>query len=277
MSRKLSLTERKVIEMLKENTGSHFLDSGGAYGRHHERNQKVNFPDSPYGKANFNIQADGKVFIDVTVNLYHWLTERLDYDKDMQRRFDNMVKTLDEDMSWFECVDKFPTYLKEKGFTVTGLYGDSEPMTINTYNHESILSQVIQFVYMEVDDTPYIILQIHNGCDVRGGYTAPKIFRNNGNYDEACILNDADASICCKNGHIWYTSDGYYWESNNGEERLEKYEGVEVNEPPSPDYEHPDLFIGKSFTGDYEYKGKLAVNPDTEEGYCPICGEQLYI
>ena len=34
-----SPTERKIAEMLLENTGSHFLDSGGAYGRawQHER------------------------------------------------------------------------------------------------------------------------------------------------------------------------------------------------------------------------------------------------
>ena len=32
--------KKKVIEMLQENTGRHMLDSGGAYGRHWERNQK---------------------------------------------------------------------------------------------------------------------------------------------------------------------------------------------------------------------------------------------
>ena len=39
--------ENVIIEMLKENTGEHFLDSGGAYGRHWEKNQDKNFKDVP--------------------------------------------------------------------------------------------------------------------------------------------------------------------------------------------------------------------------------------
>ena len=34
----MNKTERKLAEMLKENTGIHMLDSGGAYGRHWQLN-----------------------------------------------------------------------------------------------------------------------------------------------------------------------------------------------------------------------------------------------
>ena len=34
-----------VYSMITENTGRHMLDSGGAYGRHWERNQKLSLDD----------------------------------------------------------------------------------------------------------------------------------------------------------------------------------------------------------------------------------------
>ena len=55
--------------------------------------------------------------------------------------------------------------------------------TFNTYNGESDLSQVLQgsrikiFVDGQYED--YYLIQIHNGCDVRGGYTDAKLFKAN--------------------------------------------------------------------------------------------------
>jgi len=46
----------------------------------------------------------------------------------------------------------------------------------NSYNDECLLSQIIQGDFFEYEDSTYLMLQIHGGCDVRGGYTAPKIF-----------------------------------------------------------------------------------------------------
>ena len=53
-----------------------------------------------------------------------------------------------------------------------------EARTINTYNGECDLSQTIQFVYVgDTYDCDVIALSIHNGADVRGGYTDYKLFR----------------------------------------------------------------------------------------------------
>ncbi len=49
----MNQTEKKIAEMLKENTGRHMLDSGGAYGRHWERNQDKTFEDEPATILNF--------------------------------------------------------------------------------------------------------------------------------------------------------------------------------------------------------------------------------
>ena len=41
----METTKKIIYEMLTENTGAHFLDSGGAYGRNHERNAKKTIND----------------------------------------------------------------------------------------------------------------------------------------------------------------------------------------------------------------------------------------
>jgi hypothetical protein len=50
----------------------------------------------------------------------------------------------------------------------------------NTYNGESSLSQVLQVIGVgDTYDCDVIALSIHNGADVRGGYTDYKLFRIN--------------------------------------------------------------------------------------------------
>jgi hypothetical protein len=48
--------------------------------------------------------------------------------------------------------------------------------TFNTYNGDSDLSQILQGSWVEIDDEVYLLLQIHGGCDARGGYTNAKLF-----------------------------------------------------------------------------------------------------
>ena len=52
-----------------------------------------------------------------------------------------------------------------------------EAECINSYNGDCDLSQTIQFVHVgDIYDNDMIALSIHNGCDVRGGYTDYKFF-----------------------------------------------------------------------------------------------------
>jgi len=53
----------------------------------------------------------------------------------------------------------------------------SEPRVINTFNEECSLTQTLQFITLgDTYDSNIIALSIHNGADVRGGYTDYKIF-----------------------------------------------------------------------------------------------------
>lgn len=45
--KKITPIQKAIISMFIENTGSHFLDSGKAYGRNQERNQHINFLEQP--------------------------------------------------------------------------------------------------------------------------------------------------------------------------------------------------------------------------------------
>ena len=196
-------TAAVLAAMLTENTGTHFLDSGGiakydaggnyvgsdcGYGRHWQRNQHRNFDAEPATVLSF------KYGIEVTHSVYHRLLERVEYDEQMQELFDEFVE--DRKVThWLQDMEDFPEWLRDRGHEVTGLYGDGEPFTVNTYNGEDLLSQVLQYLYMEVDGEPDILLQIHGGCDVRGGYTAPKAFRVLD--DGAYLLCNADARIYC--------------------------------------------------------------------------------
>jgi hypothetical protein len=156
----------------------------------------------------------------------------------------------------------FMDHLTEQGHEVAGLYGEGEPMTINTYNDECSLSQTLQFIYAEVDGEEFVLLQVHGGCDVRGGYTAPKVFRGNGNSDHA-ILDYNRATIGCDKCEANWMLDGSSWlyDGGTGGRQLGRdFPIVEVND------EHE----GVTMTG--PAKGLVLVREDGT-ATCPCCAE----
>ena len=75
-------TKKIIFDMLVENTGAHFLDSGGAYGRHHERNAKKTFddfnsePEIFYALHTWKDKNNKKRYeIERTVSVFHFLSE----------------------------------------------------------------------------------------------------------------------------------------------------------------------------------------------------------
>lgn len=151
----------KAIEkMLKENTGTHFLDSGFENGRNWQQNQKTSFKDTP------------RVTNDGTVSVYHYLSEILELDKVTSKINGFITKN---QLHW---VDSVAEEIELKDFMYHDHFEFQE--TINTYNHETNLSQILLFKYFEVNEEKYVLLQIHGGADVRGGYTDAKCFKLKG-------------------------------------------------------------------------------------------------
>lgn len=168
----------KVYNMLKENTGTHFLDSGGAYGRHFEKNQEKSLQDFiNESEQTFEVgfDKDGKadeIIRDVSV--FHFLAgsgSNLELD-DICKEF-NKLNALDEELADCEaygvCFTAWEYLDSELDATIN--------RTWNTYNYDCDLSQTLQGSNLTINNEEYILIQIHGGADVRGGYTDAVLFK----------------------------------------------------------------------------------------------------
>lgn len=181
-------TEAVLLEMLTENTGRSILDSGDAYGRKWERNQALGID----GLA--QIPAVTWHGGSPTIQLFGYLKSLLTYAAD----FDQFWQKFDEERpqeSWGENLEEWLDTLGVKPEAESDFY--SGRSSHNTYNWEySLLSQVIQFTLFDVGGADFVALQIHGGCDIRGGYTKPRIFRLDG-FREDLICGAESASVEC--------------------------------------------------------------------------------
>jgi hypothetical protein len=161
--------QKLIYKMLTENTGKHFLDSGGAYGRNWERNQKKKIEDF-MNEPEERISFDGS-YLYRNVSVFHYLSQ-LETDEICDKF--NRMKVKD-----WDCEDFYGVSAKQGEYLER--LGAKELRTFNTYNGDSDLSQVLQgsFIELFIDGQyeEYLLLQIHGGCDVRGGYTDAKLFK----------------------------------------------------------------------------------------------------
>jgi len=201
-------TERRIAEMLTENTGMHVLDSGMIYGYHWKNNRGRDFKREPavlvtvYDRDDFSFSINNFHFL----NAFLELNQRAELLQAMLELYSDLPEN--EYKSWLQIMIDFAKILDETG--------DFKYLFVeNTYNIEySILSQIIQYVivYSRSWDEYYIMLQIHGGCDVRGGYTKPQFFKIDF-YDDGIYWYDAMGYVsleCPKCGPLYYSSD-LYW------------------------------------------------------------------
>lgn len=202
---KLESTESIIESMLKENTGVHMLDSGGAYGRNYERNQKRDFKSENACQVNCDYDE-----LSISYNTYHYLVNYLEYDRQCLRLENRFFKYAElpanQEKCWLELMEDFANKYTSYG-------------TTNTYNYENLLDQTIQYTMFSLTDDEYdcyILLSIHGGCDVRGGYTKPRIFKVSDRDYFLIAQSDCDAYCQNCNAH-WYSDDsGYHWYLDEG-------------------------------------------------------------
>lgn len=198
---------RLIYSMLTENTGRSLCDSGDAYGRNWQRNANKTLEDfekEPEATLEISLlEYDGKIRYDFdpTISLYHKLTKTLDLD-DLCDEF-NAMPVDDWDSEYYGVSAAGQKWLDDHGFSVAQYSGDS----FNSYNWGSILSQVIQGVVLTDDGgiNKYVLLQVHGGCDVRGGYTDAKLF----------AFADLDAEYTLFSEQCGFTFDVLDDENNN--------------------------------------------------------------
>ncbi|HET9867441.1 MAG TPA: hypothetical protein VFQ06_09140 [Nitrospira sp.] len=172
-------TDRALARMMVEPTGRNILDSGGAYGRNWERAQGMTVESflaqpaiavetwSPdMGDDGWERSENGGV----TLSLFHYLRTRLEYHHPYTMWLLRDGNRTDD--PWLVSMEEWATKIHT---------GDPDDMwrldTYNSFNHENLLSQTIQFTTFTRDGVPFLALQVHGGADVRGGYTAPKVFQ----------------------------------------------------------------------------------------------------
>lgn len=223
-SRPKPSTEKVLIGMLKENTGIAMMDSGGAYGRNWQRNQGVNFNTIP------SVSVDATSVDDIIIekDVYHFLKEHLDYSEDAHRwnkKFQAYRRKNSDEYDLGLMEDFSKEHNDGSAYQTEGGAWN----VVNTYNGESLLSQVLQYTVFGNQGKTYIILQIHGGADVRGGYTDPKIFEVED--IDSFVIDQTYVNASDGENH-WLSDDaGYHW-YYDGSTRDEKpfKDNIEVRE-----------------------------------------------
>jgi hypothetical protein len=207
-------TAQRIFEMMTENTGTHFLDSGMSEGRHWQQNRKRTLSDFlARPKANLETTYG----LEVSLDLFHFLNDRVTLTplaEELQEYFEEWISG-DDSRSFYDCwnMEEF-----------AHIYGQTErqPDVANSYNWDNHLDQVIQYVTFENAGNHFVILQVHGGADVRGGYTRPQVFEMLGEY---AFYDMTDVSIQCTNKECDFTldirgmrdvtdADGSLWDGN---------------------------------------------------------------
>lgn len=194
-------TKNIIYEMLTENTGTNILDSGGAYGRDWERNQKKtiqDFENEP--EERYEIDFEGCIYR--TVSVFHFL-EQLELDS-ICEKFNRINTNSDNWDSNIYGVSKEGFELLKEEFGEDHI---NNLESFNTYNGDSDLSQILQGYWLK--DGEYLLLQIHGGCDARGGYTDARLFTPNEEYRIHEFLQEYEDNDYSIEEILTYNKDAY--------------------------------------------------------------------
>ena len=218
-----------VYEMLTENTGKHFLDSGGTDNRAWQRNQKKTIEDFENEEEEL-YQLDAKYKeIHRTVSVFHYLTNNLEIDE-ICEEFNEIQDNSDNwDASPWES--KCSLYgVSIEAYEMLDEFHDIEiERTFNTYNGDSDLSQTLQGSNITINGEDYLLIQIHNGADVRGGYTDAKLFKMEEGVIHEYLQAYKDSSEIEEDiteGYVNTLTD--YWDENVTYTNLEAIEILEL-------------------------------------------------
>lgn len=223
----VSETERVLAEMFMERVGHSILDSGQSIGRAYQQDLLAIGldPGSQFGGAAVPTEDDatlwarlrkgGKdIVIDdigdyVSVDTWKFLAATLNYqahaDKVWRRwtRLQDAGKERYDRDSWDLQALMF---LDRIGAVMGGMYGESKPSWVYTYNEETWFDR--DFLYLQfriehpaaderewLEPGDYAFVQIHNGADARGGFTEPRLFSVSG---DGGLYNYGSAGFGCE-------------------------------------------------------------------------------
>lgn len=212
--------EQRIDGMLKENTGIAMMDSGGASGRSWQQNQSKNFSNEPAVKVEGYSDGD---FI-ISVSTYHFLTSHLKVSPESEQLNNQYKKFADapsrKDTSYMGDMEEWMDTQFPDQKEIVDIYSEYDGKTsgvVNTYNSDNLVDQTLQYMTFKKDGKDFILLQVHGGADVRGGYTKPQVFEFDGDLDQFMIsFTDVQAT---DGVNRWSSDDvGYHWYGDNGKD-----------------------------------------------------------
>jgi len=209
--------ENVIASMMTENTGTHFLDSGGAYGRNWQRNKGLTadiLKEMPSATLEVSIREwQGKPHAELipTVNIFHKLTSGVLELDDRCETF-NAMPVPDWGDQLYGVSDRGAAWLIDQKFC-----WNVDEGKFNTYNWAANLSQTLCGQFLAHDDGKYVLLQIHGGADVRGGYTDAKLFKLDDWAEEYQVFDDGCGfSVECHPSEYISVSWHGEWINNDG-------------------------------------------------------------
>lgn len=219
-----------------------------------------------------------------TISTIAFLTNVVEYDEEEDKKFQQFVEENDN----FYYLEDMEKYVEK--YCEGGEFGG---VTQNTYNYESLLEDILQYCIFYKNDEAYLLLQIHNGGDARGNYSAPSVFKFIERYDSLVKMFDVcQFSIYCNNCEA-------YWDFSGGYEQYRNEEGARVpikdrgylldtnllgeSEPTYNIVELKELadydeYVESEADEDETFEiGMLGIFDEGDELVvkCPCCGEEL--
>ena len=173
--------EQVIYDMMTESTGTHMLDSGGGSNRHWQRNQLKSIDDFK-NEPHITIEDKDTKYPYAEISVFHHLVNSLEY---LEDETNDLIEWISKDPYEYwrnpegRCISSMDTI---EQYMAKNYANDDINLVhhTNTYNGESSLSQVLQVISVgDTYDCDVIALSIHNGADVRGGYTDYKLFEIN--------------------------------------------------------------------------------------------------
>jgi hypothetical protein len=164
-------TAQRIFELLTENTGTHFMDSGGENGRHWQRNQGHTLEEW-LARPSAILETEWSTY--PILDLFGFLNARLTLTETAKQLQDDFDKFMNDDE------DRSPYYISDMEQWANTWhdnrsdYGDAR--IGYSYNWENFLSQDIQYLNFEHAGQSFVLLQVHGGADARGGFTRPQVF-----------------------------------------------------------------------------------------------------
>lgn len=195
-------TATMIAAQLTEPTGVHMLDSGGAYGRGWQQLA---------GMTAENFAALPAVTVDeyggLTVSLFHVLAAHFEHTyraADLTAEFRAYVAATPDGDAYYNSASSVEEWLE--GIGIDHYTAD------NTYNYDTYLDGVVQYVAFFLAGDQYVALSTHNGADVRGGYSDYVIYRA----CECWLYAATTAAFECRMCNTYFDADTHEVRDSDG-------------------------------------------------------------